>query len=199
MEVEQETILERVRLHWGIFVPVGLVGVAGTTLVISFLFLTQRLMTMFAKLLAPLGHTGNPPSMALIGLLPLLPLAAAIIGLLLVTWAAYVKSEITLTNRRLMFRTGFLAKHSGEWPLENVDSILISEPLIGRVFGYGTVTVTTLGGSRVPLSYVRSPQRFHAALQAAVLLVKNPVGAPGKPSMAGPGARNDDRKYMPKD
>lgn len=41
--------------------------------------------------------------------------------------------------------TGFLNKISGELPLENVESIYIAEPLFGRILGYGTVAVTSVG------------------------------------------------------
>jgi uncharacterized membrane protein YdbT with pleckstrin-like domain len=44
-------------------------------------------------------------------------------------------SEITLTNKRLIYRTGFLARAAGELPLENVDAIFIFEPLLGRLLG----------------------------------------------------------------
>jgi bifunctional non-homologous end joining protein LigD len=45
--------------------------------------------------------------------------------------------------------------------------------LVGRLCGFGTVTVTTVGGTRFPLSFIGSPQGFHSTLQKAVLNAKN--------------------------
>jgi hypothetical protein len=79
------------------------------------------------------------PRPNLIWLLALVPYFMVVLGLVLGTWFSYWKSEITLMDRRLVFHTGFLSRRSGELPLENVESIYISEPLLGRVCGYGTV------------------------------------------------------------
>jgi uncharacterized membrane protein YdbT with pleckstrin-like domain len=69
---------------------------------------------------------------------------------LLVTWVAYRKSEIVLTNKRLIYRTGLLSRMSGELPLENVEMLTIFESLLGRTFGFGRITEATSGCSWVP-------------------------------------------------
>jgi uncharacterized membrane protein YdbT with pleckstrin-like domain len=81
---------------------------------------------------------------------------------------AYLNSQIMLTNKRLIYRTGFLARAAGELPLENVEAMFISEPLLGRLLSYGTVAVSTLGGLQFPLRFIGKPQVFHAVLQGAV-------------------------------
>jgi hypothetical protein len=53
-------------------------------------------------------------------LLIFIPQIALILILLLATWATYAKSTITLTNRRLMFRTGLLAKRTGDAELPDL-------------------------------------------------------------------------------
>jgi uncharacterized membrane protein YdbT with pleckstrin-like domain len=35
---------------------------------------------------------------------------------------------------------------AGEPPLEHAEAMIIVEPLLRRAFGYGTVTVTSVGG-----------------------------------------------------
>jgi hypothetical protein len=59
---------------------------------------------------------------------------------------------------------------------------------------YGTVTVSSIGGLRLPLQYLAKPQVFQAALQRAVAQAKSP---------ARPGAKlapvpQDDSRYMPR-
>ena len=103
---------------------------------------------------------------------------------------AYQNSEITLTNKRLIYRTGFVARAAGELPLENVEAIFILEPLLGRLLGYGTVTVSSFGGLRLPLQYLSKPHVFHAALQNAVTGAK----AASRPAQKVAPPSNDDSR-----
>jgi uncharacterized membrane protein YdbT with pleckstrin-like domain len=107
---------------------------------------------------------------------------------------AYLNCEITLTNKRLIYRTGFLVRAAGELPLENVEAMFILEPLLGRLLGYGTVAVSTLGGLQFPLRFIGKPHVFHAALQRAVADAKAPSRPPAK---AAP-APLDYARYMPR-
>lgn len=36
--------------------------------------------------------------------------------------------------------------NAGEPPMNNVEAIILAEPILGGVLAYGTVMVTTLGG-----------------------------------------------------
>jgi hypothetical protein len=168
---------------------------------LPFLFMVR----IFQGELNPLGRlTGqfNQPSaipgLNVIWLLPIVLGCMVVAALLLVTWFAYLKSEVTLTDRRLMFRTGFLSRRSGELPLENVESIYIAESLLGRVCGYGTVTVTTVGGAGFPLAFIGSPQIFHSVLQKAVLDAKNCTRRFPKPPESGSPPQDDDWRYKPR-
>jgi uncharacterized membrane protein YdbT with pleckstrin-like domain len=105
-----------------------------------------------------------------------------VVGIFLATWIAYTKSELVLTDRRLLFRTGFLSNRSGDVPLENVESIYLSEPFLGRLVGYGTVAVTTIGGATFLLAFIGEPQQFHSKLQEWVAKAKSSSRQTSKPS-----------------
>lgn len=187
----KEITLAQERLHWGIF--------AGPVLAVLCLFL----LTLPA--LVPIYIMGNvmrqfypQPSQnpgSLLYSLVFLPELLVGLPLILIVWMAYLKSTITLTNRRLIYRTGLLVRVAGELPLENVEAIIMVEPLLGRVLGYGTVIVTSVGGLRFPLRYLASPQKFHAILQKAVAGAKSPAGSTPKPPS--PRTSDDDSRYMP--
>src|SRR5262249_26336828 len=136
MKTAQELTLTRERLHWGIFIPALLVLVALLVMTLPVLFfinLTANVMGRFN----PQAASHNSWLLFIV----LIPDVAIFGMVLLATWFAYLKSEITLTSQRLIFRTGFLSRVSGELPLENVESIILAEPLLGRLCGYGTVIV----------------------------------------------------------
>jgi uncharacterized membrane protein YdbT with pleckstrin-like domain len=168
MESQQETTLAKVRLHWGIFIPVLLFALFPIFGSLPVIFLVHGLFNAMRRMGAPAN-----PNLNLIWFSALVPYLLIVLGLLLLTWLTHSKSEVTLTNRRLLYRTGFLSRRSGELPLENVESIFISEPLLGRLCGFGTVTVTTVGGATFPLSFIGAPQSFHSTLQKAVVNAKN--------------------------
>ena len=197
-ESDKENILAKVHLHWGIFVPVLLWAFATLLPIMVWLLLAHRAMSMISQTLAPLSNGAAVHQPELIWLIPFVPFVAGITGLLLEKWVSYAKSEIVLTNLRLSFRTGFLWRRSGELPLENVEAVYISESLLGRICGYGTVTVTTVGGAGFPLSYLGSPQIFHGTLQKAVLAAKNALRAMPKLPGATSRPQDQDTRYRPK-
>lgn len=197
-EPKEETILAKVRIHWGIFVPVVLL--AFCVIVVSLLpfILVAHLMNTLSQMATQFGQNPVVPGLSPIFLWALVPDFVLVAGLVLGAWFTYLKSEVTLTDRRLVFRTGFLSRRSGEVPLENVESIYISEPLIGRMCGYGTVMVTTVGAARFALWFIGTPQQFHSMLQKAVLNAKDSSRFDPKPPKSGVHPHGDDSRYKPK-
>lgn len=192
-----EEILRQERLHPGIFgLPVVLL-VLFLLPTIPILFLFKMLGNMVSQL-SPGGPSFASANLSLLlislGLLPAL-------FVFVVVLVAYLNSQITLTNRRLIYRTGFVVRAAGELPLENVDAMFMLEPLLGRLFGYGTVTVSSLGGLQLPFRYLGKPHVFHAVLQRAVANAKGTARAPlnnPQPSALNSPSPHDDSRYMPR-
>ena len=189
-ESRQEQTLAQERLHWGIFIPAAVFTVALLIMTLPVLFFLK----MTANVVGQLNPQAHPQSSWVVWLVVIPDVVIAAL-LFLVTWFAYLKSEITLTNRRLIFRTGFLSRLSGELPLENIETIIVMEPLLGRLFGYGTVLVSGLGGTRFPLRFLPFPQRFNALLQKAVSDSNAPNSAHATPAKT---TAQDDSRFMPK-
>jgi hypothetical protein len=118
MDSPQETTLAKVRLHWGIFIPTLLIALGPILACLPFIFMVHELVNGWSQMLMPFGGSPGIPILNHIWLLVLIPYFGADVCLFLGTWFSYAKSEITLTNRGLVFRTGFLSRHSGELPLK---------------------------------------------------------------------------------
>jgi hypothetical protein len=161
-----EQLLRRERLHPAIFA----LPVIAILLPLAFSF-------GFLVLLSPLFRLSGAGSA--IGLLLLLPEALLALLLLTLTLVTFLSAEVVLTNKRLKFRTGFLARAAGEIPLENVEGLFIFEPLLGRLFGFGTVSVSTVGGRDWVLPYMARPHVLHALVQKAMTSAKAPTTAKG--------------------
>jgi hypothetical protein len=184
-----EEILRQERLHPGIFALPVVLFVAFLIPTIPVLFFLNMMGNMIGQL-----NPQGPRSLFSIFWLALVAMEVLpALFIFIVILLAYQNSEIILTNKRLIYRTGFVARAAGELPLENVEAIFILEPLLGRLFGYGTVTVSSIGGLRLPLHYLAKPQVFQAALQRAVTHAKSPAlpGAKLAPVL------QDDSRYMP--
>ena len=61
---------------------------------------------------------------------------------LLGTWI----TELVLTNRRMIGKTGVLNTRSLDAPLDKIQNVAAEQKLLGKIFNYGTVTVHTAAG-----------------------------------------------------
>ena len=142
-----EEIRRQERLHPAVFgLPVFLL-ILLLLPTIPLLFFFNMMGNMFGQI----SPQGPHFPVALVWLILILTDLLPALLLFIFVLVAYLNSQITLTNKRLLYRTGFLVRAAGELPLENVEAIFVVEPFLGCLLGYGTVTVSTLGGLRLPL------------------------------------------------
>jgi uncharacterized membrane protein YdbT with pleckstrin-like domain len=92
----------------------------------------------------------------------LVVVAAAVIAIAVVKRNA---TEIAVTNRRVVIKTGWAHRRSVEIMLPKVESIGITEPFIGRLLGYGTVVVRGTGGTPEPFDKIAHPSEFRKHVQ----------------------------------
>ncbi len=74
-------------------------------------------------------------------------------------------TEIGVTNRRVIIKTGLLSRRSLEIMLPKVESIAINEPAMGRILGYGTVVIHGTGGTPEPFDKIAHPSEFRREVQ----------------------------------
>jgi uncharacterized membrane protein YdbT with pleckstrin-like domain len=69
-------------------------------------------------------------------------------------------TEIAVTNRRVIIKTGLTNRRSFEIMLPKLESIGITEPFMGRLLGYGTVVIRGTGGTPEPFDKIAHPSEF---------------------------------------
>lgn len=74
-------------------------------------------------------------------------------------------TEIGVTNRRVIIKTGMLSRRSLEIMLPKVESIAINEPAMGRILGYGTVVIHGTGGTPEAFDKIAHPSEFRREVQ----------------------------------
>jgi len=102
--------------------------------------------------------------MLIAGLVPL-ALAILIIAFEVIQRGA---TEIAVTNRRVIIKTGMASRRSLEIMLPKVESIGIDEPFLGRLLGYGTVTIHGTGGTPEPFQRIAHPAQLRREVQQQV-------------------------------
>jgi uncharacterized membrane protein YdbT with pleckstrin-like domain len=77
-------------------------------------------------------------------------------------------TEIGVTNRRVIIKTGMASRRSLELMLPKVESIGIEETVMGRMLGYGTVVIHGTGGTPEPFRKIAHPSEFRQRVQEQV-------------------------------
>jgi uncharacterized membrane protein YdbT with pleckstrin-like domain len=100
-------------------------------------------------------------------LVPGIALFIVIVGipLLIAAFIARATTEMAVTNRRVIIKTGWISRKTLEMNLAKIENIGVDQSLFGRIWNYGTVTVVGTGGTREPFRYVAAPLEFRRAVQ----------------------------------
>jgi hypothetical protein len=77
-------------------------------------------------------------------------------------------TEMAVTNRRVVIKSGLASRKTIEMLLNKVESIEVSEPAFGRMLGYGTIVVIGTGGTPEPFHKVAHPLEFRSQVQQQI-------------------------------
>ncbi len=84
-------------------------------------------------------------------LVPLAGMAA------LFAWIRRATMVVAVTNHRLICRKGLIARHTVEMNLDKIESVDVDQSVLGRMFGFGTVTVRGVGTTIDPIRGIANP------------------------------------------
>jgi uncharacterized membrane protein YdbT with pleckstrin-like domain len=92
------------------------------------------------------------------------------LGLLEVLYGTivYRSSEFSVTNRRVMIKTGLLSTKSWELLLPKIEGIQVQQSLAGRLNDFGSIIVTGTGGSRDVFEGIAHPFEFRQAIDEQI-------------------------------
>jgi uncharacterized membrane protein YdbT with pleckstrin-like domain len=97
---------------------------------------------------------------------------AAIIFALLALSSAFVKfikrwtTELAVTDRRVIYKERLIARRTLEMNRSRVESVDVYQPVLGRLLGYGTITLRGTGGSGEPMPNIDDPLTFRSYITA---------------------------------
>ena len=134
-----EHVVYRAELHWIIFTRTILVLVVGLVL----LFVPG------------IGQAGLV--VLLLGVVMLVP-----------PFVAYRTTELGVTNKRVIVKTGLVRRRTLELLLRQVEAISVDQSLLGRLLGFGSITLTGTGGVREVFHRVREPLELRRRIHGQV-------------------------------
>jgi uncharacterized membrane protein YdbT with pleckstrin-like domain len=97
--------------------------------------------------------------LALVIVLGLLTLVFAIHA-----WWKSFTTEIAVTTTRVIYKRGFLQRHTAEMNMDKVESVDVDQSLLGRILGYGTVDIKGTGASIEQLVHIAHPLELRNAI-----------------------------------
>ena len=80
--------------------------------------------------------------------------------LLFRAWFRRWTTEIAVTDRRIIFKRGFIRRYTIEMHLDKVESVDVEQSILGRIFNYGDILVRGVGVGIEPLHNIDSPIAF---------------------------------------
>lgn len=76
-------------------------------------------------------------------------------------------TEIAVTNERLIYKRGLVARHVGELSIDRIEGVSVNQGVWGRIFGYGRVNIRGMGVGEINLPPIEEPISFRNAIQEA--------------------------------
>jgi uncharacterized membrane protein YdbT with pleckstrin-like domain len=149
-----ERIVYRTGIHWSVLV--------GPTIVAAIIAAPGIALLAYRDRIASNGIPVDAVAVAGIGLLAV---AAIVLAYNVIKRNA---TEIAVTDRRVIIKTGMTSRRSLEIMIAKVESIGIDETVMGRVLGYGTVVIHGTGGTPEPFLKIAHPSEFRREVQQQV-------------------------------
>lgn len=133
-------------LHWIIFLP-------------AFVLLGFSIAGLAAMALLPRGGAGGSIFFGIV-------VVAFIFGTLhlLAAWIKRHTTEIAVTDRRVIYKTGLISRRTVEMNMNKVESVDVRQDIFGRMLDYGTVLIRGTGTGLEPLNSIATPIALRNAI-----------------------------------
>ncbi len=140
-----EVVLHRAKLHWSIYAP-GLILIA----IAAFLFAKEPIVG------------GEFPD-------HIFSIVFIVFGFLALLKAIIVRmsTEMAITSKRVIAKTGFVIRSSVELNHSKLESICVEQSILGRLLGFGTLILNGTGGGKTPVPNINAPLQFRSAAMRA--------------------------------
>ncbi len=142
-----EKVLYSTNAHWSFYLP----AMAGWVVAVVLLILSRATISEAIVLLCLSAS-------AVVAIVALYLSATA--------WFHRWTTETDVTNLRVVHKTGFIKRRTFEMSLDKVESVDVNQSILGRIMGYGDVTVRGVGEGAETIKSIASPLAFRNSITA---------------------------------
>jgi uncharacterized membrane protein YdbT with pleckstrin-like domain len=92
------------------------------------------------------------------------------VGILLLLWAWLIcrTTELAITNKRIISKSGIIQRTTMELRLDKIESIKVDQGIMGRMLNFGSITISGTGGDKTPIESIADPLEFQKRFMSAV-------------------------------
>ncbi len=160
--VPGETLLYQTRHHWLVLLGPAMMAVLLSALAVG--LIVESIQAKEGKGLAAEAAPVAIQAMTIggIGLL--------VVALVLILYGISKRNatEMAVTNRRVLIKTGLGSRRTLDLMLSRVESIGVEETFWGRMLGFGSVVVRGTGGTPESFVMIAHPQEFRRSVQGQI-------------------------------
>ena len=91
-------------------------------------------------------------------------LALVAVVLLVRAWYQWRITEIAVTNRRVIYKKGFIRLKTREMNMDKVESVQVDQSVLGRMFDFGTVKILGTGEGFEVLRTIAGPMKLRNSI-----------------------------------
>jgi uncharacterized membrane protein YdbT with pleckstrin-like domain len=79
-------------------------------------------------------------------------------------WLRRLATEVAVTDRRVIYKTGLIQRHTIEINIDKIESADVDQSILGRIFGFGSITIRGTGEGVEPLRNIAQPLQLRNAV-----------------------------------
>lgn len=84
--------------------------------------------------------------------------------LLVIAYIRYQTTELAITNKRVVVKTGLISRNIIEISIAKVESVEVAQSVLGRLFDFGSLSISGTGFNQAPIPNISDPMAFRKAL-----------------------------------
>lgn len=156
-----EKILYQTQTHW-----IVIVWPAIWALLMQVATMITPVIDVSALKANPMDYLfNNPATLASVIVIPLALMAAfSLLGSIL----RVLTTEITITNQRILWKTGLVWRRTGELTRRVIEGNNVEQSVLGRILDYGTLNVNGIGNRTLRLTTIVQPMVFRQKLNRLI-------------------------------
>jgi uncharacterized membrane protein YdbT with pleckstrin-like domain len=145
------------RLHWAIYIRAWLLLLLGGAAALAAVYYRNA-----GAETGQSAYESLPIGLAAVSAVLLVLGVVALLG----AWARQSTTEIVVTDRRIIFKSGFVRRRTMEMNMNKVETVDVVQSIGGRMFNFGTILIRGTGSTYEPLDMVADPLAVRTAIIA---------------------------------